>query len=127
VLGDAAKRLQSIERKQRPASEASAGCPCLAGQAGLVPKLESEADDAVTVGKHSPQTVEESPLGHGYGDGGVFRSWESCVAYYDSTNCVHIRARQWKRSSAFVSFAASNSLILCGDGSGFAKLLRSAR
>jgi hypothetical protein len=71
VLGDAASVIHVIERTAA-AGLRSLRDAVLAGQAGLVPKLESEADDAVTrLGEYGRNRRGVDPSGHGYGDGGV--------------------------------------------------------
>ena len=70
VLGDVARVVDIVER----AAAAGLGCignAMLAGEAGLIPKLEGEADDglAVAVGEHGRYRRGVYPSGHGYGDG----------------------------------------------------------
>ena len=80
VLGDSAGVVDIVQRTT-PACLGRVGNAVTAGQAGLVPKLEGEADYAgaaaglrvALVGEHGRNRRGVYPSGHGYGDGCVLR------------------------------------------------------
>jgi hypothetical protein len=78
VLGDAAGVVDVIQRTAA-AGLRSVRDAVLAGQAGLVPELEREADDGVAgLGEHGRNRRGVDPSGHGYGDGAAPTAKSSC-------------------------------------------------
>ena len=100
VLGDAAGVVDVIQR----AAAAGLGCignAVLAGQAGLVPELEGEADDralriggaVVLVGEHGRNRRGVDSSGHGYGDGFIHEQVSKSTGQRVSLRCRRLRGK----------------------------------